>query len=91
MHTTEQLDSFVTYREGLMMNSGNKNPNSVDEIPRFTKSFMSLRLCFVRVKNKYHFPPLNDSNSLGTADFDAYIITKTDPSNHRLLANWKLP
>ena len=44
---------------------------------------MSSPVVFESVKNKDYFPPLNGSNSFGTADYDAQINTKIKCSiNH---------
>ena len=55
MHTTQYPNLFLSYREGLDMNTGNKKPNVVLEKPSFTQSSMSSSLVFDSVRNKNFF------------------------------------
>ena len=52
MHTTQYLDSFASYCEGFIMNTGKKNSIVVDEELSFTQSSMSSSLVFGSVYNK---------------------------------------
>ena len=52
MHTTQYPDSGLTYREGFIMNIGNKNLNVVDEHSSFGQQTTSSPLVFDSVKNK---------------------------------------
>ena len=70
------LNSFVTYREGFNLNTGNKNASVVDENPSFSRQSMSSPLYYDCSKNKYYFPSLNVSKSFGTVEYDAHILTK---------------
>ena len=76
MHTTQYHDLFVTYREGFNLTTGNKDTIVADENPLFSRQSISSPLLFDSVKNKIHYPPLKDSNSFGTVDYDAHINTK---------------
>ena len=65
------------------MNTGNKNPIVVDDNSSFSQQSTSSPLAFASVRTKYSFPPLNDSNSFRTVDYDAHNNTKVDYSiNH---------
>ena len=59
---------FVTYRKSFHKNTGNKNSIVVNEDLSFSQHLMSSPLVFDSLKNKYYFPPVNDSNSFGTVD-----------------------
>ena len=75
---------LVTYREALPMNTGNKNPIFLNEYPTFPQNSMSSPLVIESVKNKCRFFLQNDSNSLGTVDYDAQKNTKADSFiNHK--------
>ena len=76
MITTQHLDLFITNREGFEMNSGNRSPFIVVEEPSFTQSSMYSSSVFDYVNKKHHFPPLIDSNSYGSIDYDTLLNKK---------------
>ena len=80
MYTSQYTDLFFIYCEGLIMNTGNKNPIVIDEDLLFSQQSMYSPLVLDYVKNKYYFPLLNDSNSFGTVDKDAHMNAKIDSS-----------
>ena len=55
-----------------------KNQILVDENSLFSQQPRSLPMVFASLKNKYYFPPLIDTNSFVTVDYDALINTKID-------------
>ena len=80
-HKNQYLKMFGTYREGLNINTGNKNPIVVDENSLFSQHSMSSPSAFDSVKNC--FRRLNDSNSLGNIDYDDHNNTNIENSiNH---------
>ena len=75
MHTTQELNLFVIYREGFDLNTGNKNHIVVDEDLSFSQQPTSSTIVSDSEK-RYYFPPVKDSNSFGTVDYDAQINRK---------------
>ena len=75
-HTSQFLDLFVTYRGGSFMNNGYKNLIVADDNWSFSQQSTSSLLVIDSFKNKIGFPPLNDSNIIGTVDFDSHVVTK---------------
>ena len=83
MHTTQYPDLLVKCREGSNMNTGNGNPQVVDDESRVTQNSLSAPLALDSVHNKCYIPPLNDSNSFGIVGYDTHINSKIDYSiNH---------
>ena len=66
------------------MKSGNKKPIVVDGDPSLSQQSTFPPLVFNSIKNKDYFPPLNASDSVGTADYDAQIETQIDKSTNHL-------
>ena len=94
MHTTQGPDLFATCRDCFSINDGNKN-TVVDEKTSFSQRSMSSLLVFNAGEIESCFPPLNDSKSFDTVDFDAHIKTNRDYSiNHvfkyMTFKNWVL-
>ena len=76
--TTQYLHLFVTFREGINMNTKNKNPIDIVEDLSFSQQRISSSLVFDSVENKHYFPSLNGSNNFSTADYKASNNTKID-------------
>ena len=58
MHTTENLELFVTYLENYKKNTGEENPIVVDEEVSVTQSSMSLPLVFLHCKRQMLLSPI---------------------------------
>ena len=79
MHTTQEPNLFVIYREGFDLNTGNKNHIVVDEDLSFSQQPTSSTIVSDSEK-RYYFPPVKDSNSFGTVDYMLISIEKLDSS-----------
>ena len=88
-HKCIQIMSWLICRFlcGFNMNTWTKNTITVHEQLPISHSSMSSPIVFDCVNNKYYFPPLNDSNTFSTVDYDASINMNMDYSiNHETIS-----